>query len=61
MSYHCCWCRNMIMDWTDTTTFLSKAIHLKCLVKLRREFKKQYGFEIPKGRKEKDYDGQKKV
>ena len=54
MTYRCCWCHADIMDFQHATTFLSKTIHLKCMIKLRREFKKEYEFVIPMKEKEKN-------
>ena len=48
MTYRCLWCHYDIHTWKEAGVFLSKVIHIKCYVKLRREFKKKYGFELPK-------------
>ncbi len=48
MTYRCLWCHNDIMDWKEAGRFLSKVIHIKCYVKLRRELKKEHGFELPR-------------
>ena len=53
MTDNCLWCGYSVSGWPYTwVLFLSKPIHPKCIKELRRKFKKEYGFVIPKSEKE---------